>query len=527
MSPHGGVIKSTWTLPEVLRIGHGSDHDKTQSLRPWTPPPEPYEESTYRAWGIKHYGVEWDEDREEMVNNRDMYAFRDNVQGDVLFLIRQERLRRLERQKSLPRLERPCKPWHELIRWARWFYGEGYLDQLASVAEDMKSPHERVVQNAKTRARRLLEATWDRHEDVLAAGYSWDEIMAWPRTVSRLEGRTKGAIDFYRIGPKADDVWDSNDTSNGSHKDDKDDIDDKDDKDDESRKKADLRRMAIAGPQHNRVYALELRTIQNVDNLSIVDLFYTYSYSNDLLDMAARHKRMVAEEALAQARNTDALHTVVLNQHPVVVDTYAVLPEDPYVLHETNLKERHDRNMATLRAMLDSPPTLRLGPGDVKSDMYARWAVQGIPADEAHHLMWDVYMCPDARHSGPPSPPRHNLIFPTSLAAPKVYSRVWPNNEAEYKKLIRGWEGVLNEKEKSLLKKLYCTDFVRGTETRFLGEKGEKEAVGEEVVGEEGPSGTRRKAGKGLAGVPSTRATRASQRQASPAPASVKRVRRT
>ena len=89
---------------------------------------------------------------------------------------------------------------------------------------------------------------------MLAAGYTWDEIMAWPRSPRRLPDGTN-AVDFASIGPKAGDACDD-DCSNNS-----------DNNRDDARPTAtfspptDLRRMAVAGPQHNCSYALEVRAI--------------------------------------------------------------------------------------------------------------------------------------------------------------------------------------------------------------------------------------------------------------------------
>ena len=82
---------------------------------PWTPEPEPYDPETYAAWGRKHFGNDWYEQRKIMLQERDIYL-PDSVYGS-----RQRALREMEHEME----GRPFKPlgglndkgWQRL--WAR------------------------------------------------------------------------------------------------------------------------------------------------------------------------------------------------------------------------------------------------------------------------------------------------------------------------------------------------------------------------------------------------------------------------
>lgn len=484
-----GFLRRHWKFPDAFDYSDYHDFDMIQDEWPWTPPPEPYTEDTYCAWGRKHYGEDWDEKREQLINGRDMYAFRDNVCGDELFLVRQMSLRGIELFREGTWELHRCKQWEELLNWARWFYGEEYLDQLASIEEDRKSTDKRVVHNAKKRARRVYEATWDRHEAVLAAGYTWDEIMTWPRLPRRLPRRTN-TVDFASIGPKAGDACDDDGT------------DSSDNNFDDARPTAspptDLRRMAVAGPQHNRSYALELRAIQNTKNQDLYALQVSYEDDIKMLEAARRRKRSTREEAEAQARNNDAWYDTVFKLHPVSHAWMSVFPEDPHPIHETKLKERHDQNMAILRDLVTKD-----GYTEGWDERYDRWAVQGITRDECNHLMKHCYNNKSYCRN---RPDLHHKLFPPSLGQPQLQSREPPKDEADMAVLFRFWDGKLNQREQDALAKMYGFGKKPATdhEEEGVGEKDEKKGA----VEGGSPNGKKRKAGAVLDNAPSTQAGR-------------------
>ena len=55
---------------------------------PWTPEPESYDPETYAAWGRKHFGEEWYEQRKTMLQERNSY-----MDWDPIYRPRQRALR--------------------------------------------------------------------------------------------------------------------------------------------------------------------------------------------------------------------------------------------------------------------------------------------------------------------------------------------------------------------------------------------------------------------------------------------------
>ncbi|CZR52894.1 uncharacterized protein PAC_02771 [Phialocephala subalpina] len=82
---------------------------------PWTPEPEPYDPETYAAWGRKHFGDDWYEQRRIMLQERNIYA------PDAVYRRRQKDLRvmehKIEGRPFRPRDEVLDKGWQRL--WAR------------------------------------------------------------------------------------------------------------------------------------------------------------------------------------------------------------------------------------------------------------------------------------------------------------------------------------------------------------------------------------------------------------------------
>ncbi|KAI1080580.1 hypothetical protein F5B20DRAFT_589304 [Whalleya microplaca] len=91
------VLGEQMTIPQTF---DPNTYDPDRRM-PWTPEPEPYDPETYTAWGKKHFGDEWYEQRKTMLQERNPYMVRDRVYK--------------ERQRALRVLEhtiegRPFKP---------------------------------------------------------------------------------------------------------------------------------------------------------------------------------------------------------------------------------------------------------------------------------------------------------------------------------------------------------------------------------------------------------------------------------
>ncbi|KAM4067315.1 hypothetical protein HRG_001289 [Hirsutella rhossiliensis] len=103
----------------------GRDLDEVQLDRQWTPEPEPSDTDNYTAWGRKHYGDDWYEQREVMLKERDFYDWGVNVNNDRVYIERQEALRNMESEREKGKLPKPKgKTYQELMAWARTHYGE-------------------------------------------------------------------------------------------------------------------------------------------------------------------------------------------------------------------------------------------------------------------------------------------------------------------------------------------------------------------------------------------------------------------
>ena len=84
------------TVNPASPLSNGSKNTEPeypQGHKPWTPEPEPYDPDKYVAWGKKHYGDDWYEQRKALFHENDTVKYKK----------RQEALRQIEREKEAQR----------------------------------------------------------------------------------------------------------------------------------------------------------------------------------------------------------------------------------------------------------------------------------------------------------------------------------------------------------------------------------------------------------------------------------------
>ena len=106
------LVAGVWTpVPQT----YDPDTYDPEGQMPWTPEPEPYDPETYGAWGRKHFGDDWYEQRRIMLQERNIYA------PDPVYGTRQRALRvmehKIEGRPFEPRYRVLDKGWQRL--WAR------------------------------------------------------------------------------------------------------------------------------------------------------------------------------------------------------------------------------------------------------------------------------------------------------------------------------------------------------------------------------------------------------------------------
>ena len=106
------LVAGVWTpVPQT----YNPDTYDPEGQMPWTPEPEPYDPETYAAWGRKHFGDDWYEQRKTMLQERNIYA------PDGVYGRRQRALRvmehKIEGRPFEPRDATLDKGWQRL--WAR------------------------------------------------------------------------------------------------------------------------------------------------------------------------------------------------------------------------------------------------------------------------------------------------------------------------------------------------------------------------------------------------------------------------
>ncbi|KAH8742430.1 hypothetical protein F5883DRAFT_442354 [Diaporthe sp. PMI_573] len=95
---------------------------------PWTPEPEPYDPETYAAWGRKHFGEEWYEQRKTMLQERNIYR-----ENDPVYRERQRALRVMEHKIE----GRPFRPYTRFF--GNNFDDEGWKRLWARLSKDLPS----------------------------------------------------------------------------------------------------------------------------------------------------------------------------------------------------------------------------------------------------------------------------------------------------------------------------------------------------------------------------------------------------
>ncbi|KND86532.1 hypothetical protein TOPH_08828 [Tolypocladium ophioglossoides CBS 100239] len=132
----------------------------SQDQRLWTPEPEPYDAEKYTAWGRKHYGDGWYEQREIMLQERNFHDTGIDKYNDLVYLNRQKALRKMEREREEGKLPlTKGKTWEELMAWARMHYGEAWWAQRAALEQDerekreARGPDERKKKSSKAAKR--------------------------------------------------------------------------------------------------------------------------------------------------------------------------------------------------------------------------------------------------------------------------------------------------------------------------------------------------------------------------------------
>ncbi|KAJ9137662.1 hypothetical protein NKR23_g8951 [Pleurostoma richardsiae] len=208
--PNGDLATSRPSRPgnncrEPRDVDHELDDSpiasNSQDNRFWTPEPEPYDEEAYTAWGRKHYGEDWYEQRELMFQERNLVKL--DVKDDHIYLERQKALRQMEREREEGKLllDR-AKTWQELMAWARMHYGDVWFAQRQALEQDKQREKEaegrsdEYKKSKKARRRRELvrNLQWDKDEEMLAQGKTWQEIMAWPPQPSSIIPPTEMAM---------------------------------------------------------------------------------------------------------------------------------------------------------------------------------------------------------------------------------------------------------------------------------------------------------------------------------------------
>jgi len=121
---------------------HDPDACDPDKRKLWTPEPEPYDPDIYAAWGRKHFGDDWYQQRKTMLQERNIYLGHDPVYNQ-----RQRALRGMERERQEGKLPPKGKTWQELMAWARMHYGEVWYQHGEAIArldkeEETSDPEE-------------------------------------------------------------------------------------------------------------------------------------------------------------------------------------------------------------------------------------------------------------------------------------------------------------------------------------------------------------------------------------------------
>lgn len=176
--------------------GNHVDARDSDAQRPWTPEPEPYDEDVYTAWGRKHFGEDWYQQRSKMLEERDIYA-----REDPVYKARQEALRDMEEERQAGKLAPRAMAWDELQAWSRAHYGPVWClhrDIYQRLDEEGNKAHrERKLLGADQRnlpeteegdhwgrsyrhEMAMIDIQIERDAELLAEGRTWREILSFP-----------------------------------------------------------------------------------------------------------------------------------------------------------------------------------------------------------------------------------------------------------------------------------------------------------------------------------------------------------
>jgi len=122
---------------------HGPDACDPGKRKLWTPEPEPYDSDIYAAWGRKHFGDDWYQQRNTMLQERNLYLGHDPVYNQTPEGTWGDGGMERERQEG----KLPPKTWQELMAWARMHYGEVWYQHGEAIArldkeEETSDPEE-------------------------------------------------------------------------------------------------------------------------------------------------------------------------------------------------------------------------------------------------------------------------------------------------------------------------------------------------------------------------------------------------
>lgn len=210
---------------EATEAGHGHSPDGSHvnardpdAQRPWTPEPEPYDDDTYTAWGRKHFGEDWYQQRSIMLEERDIYALEDPV-----YKARQEALRDMEEERQAGKLPPRAMTWDGLQAWSRAHYGPVWCQyhdtHLRLEAESRKVYRESKLPGAdqsKLDEAGDLSGRSYRHEmardnvrierdaELLAKGKTWREILSFPPLEPPLEPAEEDGPVYRSPSPSSD-----------------------------------------------------------------------------------------------------------------------------------------------------------------------------------------------------------------------------------------------------------------------------------------------------------------------------------
>lgn len=167
------------------RDGSHVDAHDSDAQRPWTPEPEPYNDDTYTAWGRKHFGEDWYQQRSIMLEERDIYA-----REDPVYKARQEALRDMEEERQAGKLPPRAMTWDELIAWKPLHYGpvwcrhrDAYprlMEEALKAEAEGKTEAEQLGSRSRRHEYAMTTVQVEIDAELLAEGKTWREILSFP-----------------------------------------------------------------------------------------------------------------------------------------------------------------------------------------------------------------------------------------------------------------------------------------------------------------------------------------------------------